>query len=177
MNILFVCTGNTCRSPMAEAILKYKYPQFNVQSAGIFAANDEQANPNTIKVLQKRKINIDHHSQPVSDPLLAWADYVFVMTKAHEQLLNAQYPKYKEKYYPFKQFVNQLENEKKDESSLQTADHKEDIQIKKNDKNFENLTKLADADIFDPFGGSVETYEQTYRELEGLIDRFVKIIR
>src|SRR5699024_3392835 len=108
MNILFVCTGNTCRSPMAESILKHKDSSFNVQSAGIYADNFDKANPHTIKVLEDRGISIDHMSQPITRELLNWADYVFTMTMTHKRHITLQQHGIKQdlEVYALKQFIS-----------------------------------------------------------------------
>lgn len=57
--VLFVCTGNTCRSPMAEAMLKHKRPDLEVQSAGVFAGHGQAANPKAIEALQEKGITFN----------------------------------------------------------------------------------------------------------------------
>src|SRR5690625_5982337 len=86
MNILFVCTGNTCRSPMAEAILKDKFPEVNVRSAGVFAGEGQRANKHTIAALQDHKITLDHQSQSVTNRLLNWADIVLTIDRKSTRL-------------------------------------------------------------------------------------------
>ena len=75
MNILFVCTGNTCRSPIAERILRSiadeKGLKINVKAAGIVAFNGAAAADNAIKAMEKIKINIrDHTSTNLSEELI-----------------------------------------------------------------------------------------------------------
>lgn len=92
MNILFVCTGNTCRSPMAAAIMDKIAVENDldvfIESAGIFAAEGENASENAIKALKKYNIDLSgHRTQPVTEDLLKQSELILTMTEAHKQLL------------------------------------------------------------------------------------------
>ncbi|WP_462410227.1 low molecular weight protein arginine phosphatase [Neobacillus sp. Marseille-QA0830] len=137
-HILFVCTGNTCRSPMAEAILKNKnIDGMEVKSAGIYAANGSEASANAKQVMDKNKIPHDHRSTLLSVSEVDWADLILTMTTSHKFAIQQQYPRAINKVYTLKEFTGE------------DYDH----------------------DVMDPFGGSVGVYEQTFQELDRLIDQ------
>jgi len=80
--VLFVCTGNTCRSPMAEYILKNKVKNKNigVKSCGTFAENGIPPSENAILTMKEIGIHIEKHlSQRLTDELIEWADIILVM--------------------------------------------------------------------------------------------------
>ena len=91
MNILFVCTGNTCRSPLAQAILQEKIDRedldISVDSAGVCCGYGEPMSAHTTALIDAMGIFFTHTSQPVTQKLIDDADMVVTMTNSHKQLL------------------------------------------------------------------------------------------
>ena len=88
MNVLFVCTGNTCRSPMAEGYLKNKkIKDLSVKSAGIYAEGDA-VSQNSAEVMAELGIDISSHiSNRITMSLLDWADKIYCMSSSHKNAL------------------------------------------------------------------------------------------
>lgn len=93
--VTFVCTGNTCRSPMAEklflhAIAAESSPinQLKAISAGISAYPGDPASPNAIKVMRDCGLNLDNHrSQLLSQEILNESLFIFCMTQTHKNTI------------------------------------------------------------------------------------------
>lgn len=92
-SILVLCTGNICRSPMAEALIKQYFPDKTVWSAGLEDLGEQPADPMAIALMQQMAIDITQHcSRQVDTDLLKQADLIFVMTKRQLKLLEKQWP-------------------------------------------------------------------------------------
>lgn len=103
---LFVCTGNTCRSPMAEALFRYKLSEklkcdeselaqhgYYVASAGISAGYGMPASPEAAELLRNRQIDLTlHSSQPLTERLLNQADFIYTLTRGHRRAILAERP-------------------------------------------------------------------------------------
>src|SRR5699024_715358 len=197
MKILFICTGNTCRCPMAEALVKHKMPGAEVHSAGIFAGNDGRANENAIEALQELQIALDHRSQPVTEKLLNWADVVLTMTTQHKQSLILQHPNFQDKYFTLKEYVSEADKHVWNELKQAYADYEEkrSLYIQKNQLKLDNSqlnqkleyylqddlerirnleANLINYDISDTFGGDLRIYHETLRELDKYTDLLIK---
>lgn len=99
MNIVFVCTGNTCRSPMAEGIARDALAALPegadivVTSAGLAANEGDDATYNSIKVCADHGIDISsHRSKPLTMSLVAEADKFYTMTRQQAGFLQQLIP-------------------------------------------------------------------------------------
>ncbi len=141
-NILFVCTANICRSPMAEALfadwVKRNRPpgEWHVASAGTWAEDGLPASENAVTVMAERGLDLARHrSRAVSEPLLARASLVLCMTASHAEALRAEFPQHTGRV-----------------------------------KQVSELVGLK-FDVLDPYGGPLEGYARTAAELEELMER------
>ncbi len=115
--ILFVCTANICRSPMAQKLLEHalknESPPLSsaeVDSAGVAAYPGDRASENAVLALKKVGIDLaDHRSRIVSASLLEESAVVFSMTENHRQILTTHFSKLPEHLYLMREFLSSEE--------------------------------------------------------------------
>lgn len=92
-NILVVCIGNICRSPMAEFLLKQDYPDLNVESAGISGLTGHPADDKAQLCMQRLNINISAHAaKKLNAQHLKKADLILVMSKNQKSHIEQTWP-------------------------------------------------------------------------------------
>lgn len=147
--IVFVCTGNICRSPMAEGLLKARLsPDENIQvlSAGLAAADGAPPSENATTVMNEINIDISNQtSQLLTVDLVDRADFLFVMTYSHLDHILMLYPQASDKTFLVRQFVE-------DET-------------------------LLHRDISDPIGQSCDVYRRCRDEIRDALDSILNYVR
>ena len=95
--VLFVCTGNTCRSPMAaclfDALCEREKRDCRSDSAGLYAQDGSPASQGAYLAMKKRGLSLATHSaQTLTASLIARSDLIVTMTAQHRQLLLSRFP-------------------------------------------------------------------------------------
>lgn len=102
-SVLFVCTGNTCRSPMAEGLFRKalaKRQGWTVRSAGVAASVGSKENRDTTKILAMLEANLsDFRSRQITRAMMEQADAVFAMTQGHIHAMEDEFPEFADKIY------------------------------------------------------------------------------
>jgi protein-tyrosine-phosphatase len=98
-SVLFVCTANICRSPMAEGLLKGmvadEADQWRIASAGIWALVGQPAALHTRQVLQQRGLALpDFRSRSINKALMDEFNLILTMERGHKEALRAAFPEY-----------------------------------------------------------------------------------
>lgn len=178
LRILFVCTGNTCRSPLAELMLRAMAQQagldIEVRSAGVSASDGSPISANSAQILQEKGIPTSSSSKPVTGQLADWADLILTMSLQHKSRVIHQFPQTVDKIYTLKEFAE--DNPDVAAGTEEWAEMNAQLQMKlalsqeidpaEWVKLHELEQHLPSVDISDPFGSSLEVYRHTALEIE-----------
>src|ERR1700733_11339303 len=107
-NILFVCTGNVCRSPMAEGLFRHMVanrPDIRVRSAGVSAFPGQPPSPHAVEVLAELRVDISKlRSLPLSEEMVRGASCIIAMTRSHMESIHYLFPEAAEKTFLLREF-------------------------------------------------------------------------
>ena len=107
-HVLFVCTGNICRSPMAEGLFRDAVkgrPDIEVASAGVATGYGQPPSQHAVEVLRPWSVDITkQRSQPLTDDLVEDATHIFVMTRGHLEAVQMYFPEAADKTYLLREF-------------------------------------------------------------------------
>lgn len=107
--MLIVCTGNSCRSVMAEGYMKKRLKDLgidiSVRSAGTAAVDGIRASDEAVKTMEEEGINISkHRSAALNIDMVKEADIILVMEPQHKSIISHMDPKAAEKVYFLREF-------------------------------------------------------------------------
>ena len=115
MNICFICTGNTCRSPLAEGILKSKQLEgVSVRSAGVYATDGVLISNHSRSLLEEHGMPVTPTSRRFTVQDLEWADLILTMTVSHRETLRSAFADGAAKIVTLKEYVGAAEYDVQD---------------------------------------------------------------
>jgi protein-tyrosine phosphatase len=141
-SVLFVCTANICRSPMAAALFKNKLEKegelrrWRIESAGTWARNGFPAAEKSRVLLDERGLSLESHlSRAITQKLMGQFDLILTMERGQKEALRVEFPEVADRIYLLTEMVGEY------------------------------------SDINDPIGGPQADYEKTIEELEEIFER------
>lgn len=144
---MFVCTGNICRSPMAEYLLRDilgKSTDWDVSSAGLISSSGLPPSPGAVRAMKERKIDIQKHmNRAISDELVDSSDVIVVMTQSHFDRIAGVYPSARGKCFLLRSFDPAADS----------------------------------IDLEDPLGGSDDIYVLTRKRIEAAMPGLVSFLK
>lgn len=145
MKIMFICTGNICRSAMAHAMLEKRAKEENkdieVYSCGVFAENGDVPTYEGIDVMREYGIDLSNHrATNIRNSNIKDMDIILCATSSHKNNVISMYPELKEKVYTMKEYAGY-------------------------DK--------RDIDIKDPWGYGIAIYRMCASEIEDCINKYI----
>lgn len=145
--IAFVCTGNTCRSPMAEVIAKdiFKKRKINIDviSRGIAVYFPSEASENSEEVVKQYGLDLSNHkAMQITKEDIESCDFIFTMTYQHREFVKKLSPESSDKVFTLKEYV-----------------------------------KANGDDISDPYGGDIELYRHCAEQLHSFIDMLADLFQ
>ncbi len=154
MRVLFVCTGNTCRSFMAEQLMnmltdeaedgdRLQKGEVKVSSAGLFAVDGDEASENAVKALEKLyDMDCDKHkAKQLDEDMVEDADLILTMTDSQKHAIAETYDEYEDKVFTWKEFA-----------IGPAGDEDESV------------------DVDDPYGGDIDEYMECAEEIKALLE-------
>lgn len=151
MKIMFICTGNICRSAMAHRLLEKRLEDLNkkdieVYSCGIYAENGDGSTYNAIEAMKEYNVDLkSHRATNIRNSNIEKMDVILCMTKSHKYAVIQLYPNIKDKVFTLKEYVNYMEN-------------------------------AQDVDIPDPWGYDAEVYRHCAEEISVCIELLLQKI-
>lgn len=184
-HILFVCTGNTCRSPMAEGMLRKlaieRGLELEVRSAGVAAMEGAPISRHAEAVLREQDILDRMTSTPLSNELAEWAHLILTLTQGHKQHVIQRFPHTAGKVFTLKEYVEDRDAVLKDVQELDglyasqqlMAALGQELSAQERERMIELHQRIPSADISDPFGGSREDYDVTAAEIRTALHKLL----
>lgn len=149
IQILFVCTGNICRSPMAEGLFRDMVKgmeNISVRSAGVCAPDGQSPSSHAVNVMKELKLDItDLRSTSISKEAIQESDYILVMTYGHLDALLMLHPEASEKTFLLREFEPDLHP--------------------------------AEREVSDPIGGSESIYRTTRDQIQNALKHLLQTLK
>lgn len=154
MNVLFVCTGNMCRSPFGEYCLEDRLekippasrPEVTIGSAGTMASDGNPAAADAVAHAAEFGLDLDlHRARQLSEELLEEADLVLVMDRSHERMISTFWPRHREKVRYMTEYDPKGRGRRKD--------------------------------VADPYGGSARGYRKCFQLIERCVEGLLGELR